>query len=468
MKFYNRDKELEILEKIEKMSEQRAQMTTIIGRRRVGKTELIRHFLQKKPIFFYFFVEKKKNEPLLEEFTGILRQKYSFLTNPFKDWSDFFEFIFEMSKKEKMIAVFDEFQNFKFVDSSAFSTLQKIWDFNYKEAKLNLILVGSVITLMEKIFRGSKEPLFGRVNHKIYLDPFAPRVIQNLLGDYNIKKFDEFLNFYTVFGGIPKYYAELENKEQFKEKHFLKIIEEMFFAGDGVLKEGGFDLLSQEFGKDYQTYFSILQVIASGNTKSSEIADKAGVPITAISRYLNTLAEKYKFIKIKSSIFSNPSKNNRYYLNDHFLVFWFRYIFRFKSLIEIEKYNKVIDFIKKDISNLQGFVFEELVYDFILKEDKNNRFLFSIDGVGNYWDKKGNEIDLVVFNKEEKKIMFIECKLSAKRINREVIKNLKEKSKAVKWENGDRKEYFGVAAIGKIDKKIKFDLEKDEVKIYEF
>lgn len=468
MKFYNRDKELEILEKIEKMSENQAQMTTIIGRRRVGKTELIRHFLQKKPNFFYFFVEKKKNEPLLEEFTGILKQKYPFLTNPFKDWDSFFEFIFEMSKKEGMIVVFDEFQNFKFVDPSVFSTLQKIWDLNYREAKLNLILVGSVITLMEKIFRGSKEPLFGRVNHKIYLEPFAPRVIQNLLGDYNIKKFDEFLNFYTVFGGIPKYYAELENKDQLKEKQFLKIIEEMFFAEGGILKEEGFDLLSQEFGKDYQTYFSILQVIASGNTKSSEIADKAGVPIVAISRYLNTLAEKYKFIKIKSSIFSNPSKNNRYYLNDHFLVFWFRYIFRFKSLIEIEKYNKVIDFIKKDISNLQGFVFEELVYDFILNEDKKDRFLFSIDGAGNYWDKKGNEIDLVIFNKEQKKIMFIECKLSAKRINREVIKNLKEKSKAVKWENGDRKEYFGVAAIGKIDKKIKFDLEKDEVKIYEF
>ncbi len=244
MKFYNREKELEILEKIEKMSENQAQMTTIIGRRRVGKTELIRHFLQKKPNAFYFFVEKKKNEPLLEEFTGILKQKYPFLTNPFKDWNSFFEFIFEISKKEKMIAVFDEFQNFKFVDSSAFSTLQKIWDLNYKEAKLNLILVGSVITLMEKIFRGSKEPLFGRVNHKIYLEPFTPRVIQNLLGDYNIKKFDEFLNFYTVFGGIPKYYAELDNKEQFQEKRFLKIIEEMFFAGDGVLKEEPKDILN--------------------------------------------------------------------------------------------------------------------------------------------------------------------------------------------------------------------------------
>ncbi|MFH1030173.1 MAG: DUF234 domain-containing protein [bacterium] len=468
MRFYNRDKELEILEKIEKMSEQRGQMTTIIGRRRVGKTELIRHFLQKKTNSFYFFVEKKRKQPLLEEFTGILRQKYTFLTNPFKDWNSFFGFIFEMSKKEEMTVVFDEFQNFKFVDSSAFSTLQKIWDLNYKQSKLNLILVGSVITLMEKIFRGSKEPLFGRVDHKIYLEPFAPLVIQNLLGDYNIKKFDDFLNFYTVFGGIPKYYAELENKDQLKEKQFLKIVEEMFFAGDGVFKEEGFDLLSQEFGKDYQTYFSILQVIASGNTKSSEIADKTGIPVTAISRYLNTLVNKYRFIKTRSSIFSNPSKNNRYYLNDHFLIFWFRYIFRFKSLIEIEKYNKVLDFIKKDIGILQGFVFEELVYDFILNEDKNKRFPFQIEGVGNYWDKKGNEIDLVIFNKEQKKIMFIECKLSAKRINKEVVKNLKEKSKVVKWENSNRKEYFGICAMGEIDKKIKADLIKQGIIIYEF
>lgn len=468
MKFYNRKSELDALCEIEKSSGKRAQMTVMIGRRRVGKTELIRHFLRKKPNSFYFFVEKKKTLPLLDEFTEILRQKYSFLTSPFKTWDEFFGFIFEISKKDLLNIVFDEFQNFKFVDPSVFSVLQKHWDLNYKESKLNLILVGSVITLMEKIFRGSKEPLFGRVSHKIYLEPFSSLVIQKLLADYRIKKFSDLLNFYSAFGGVPKYYAELENKDQLKQGDFTNVIKAMFFDGDGILKDEGYDLLSQEFGKNYQTYFSILQAIASGGTRVSEIADKSGVPVSAIPRYLDTLAERYRFIKRKLPIFSKYSKNSRYCLSDRFLIFWFRYIFRFKSLIEIGKFNQISDFIKKDIGNLQGFVFEDIAKDFILNEDKKGKFPFSIEGIGNFWDKKGNEIDLVVFNESAKQIMFLECKLSPKRINHSIIEKLKEKSKQVAWNRFERKEYFGICTVGKIDANVRKDLTAQNVFIYEF
>ena len=126
--------------------------------------------------------------------------------------------VIEISKKEQLIIVFDEFQNFKYVDPSNFSTIQKHWDQNYKASKLNLIFIGSIISLMEKIFRGSKEPLFGRANHKIYLEPFDFLTVENILKDHKKKyAFSDLLNFWTVFGGIPKYYAELENQDQFKE-----------------------------------------------------------------------------------------------------------------------------------------------------------------------------------------------------------------------------------------------------------
>lgn len=468
MKFYNRKNELENLREIKKLSGKQAQMTVIIGRRRVGKTELIRYFLQNEQNSFYFFVERKKSLPLLEEFTEILKQKYPLLAGQFRNWDDFFKFLFEISAKKQISIIFDEFQNFKFVDPSIFSILQKHWDLNCKQSKLNLTLVGSVITLMEKIFRGSKEPLFGRVSHKIYLEPFEPPIVKNLLADCGKKDSKNLLDFYTVFGGIPKYYAELENKSQFKENDFFKILNNMFFGGDGILKEEGYDLLSQEFGKNYQTYFSILQIIASGSTRASEIADKAGIPVTAIARYLDTLSEKYKFIKKKNPVFSERSKNSRYYLNDRFLIFWFRYIFRFKSLIEIGKSGQIIDFIKKDIGNLQGFVFEDIARSYILDEDKKGKFAFSIEGIGNFWDKTGNEIDLIAFSESEKKIVFLECKLSPKRINQEIINSLKEKSKFVKWNIGRRKEYFGVCAAGKIDPKIKKYLTEQEVIVYEF
>lgn len=468
MKFYNRKKELETLVHIEKMANSHAQMTVIVGRRRVGKTELIRHFLEGGKNCFYFFVERKRSQPLLEEFTNILNQKYSLLVNPFLKWDNFFQFIFEISKKEPIIVVLDEFQNFKFVDVSVFSTLQKYWDMNSKQSKINLILVGSVTTLMEKIFRDNKEPLFGRVNHKIYIEPFNSTVVRDILADYNKDKFKDLLDFYTVFGGVPKYYVELENLGLFKEKDFFKIISKVFLEETAPFKEEGYDLLSQEFGKNYQTYFSILQVIASGSTKPSEIADKIGIPITAIPRYIDTLSTRYNFIKKKTPLFSPYSKNNRYYLNDRFLIFWFRYIFRFKSLIEIKKNQDLLEFIRKDIVNLQGFVFEGLVYDFILNEDRAGKFVFPIEGLGNFWDKRGNEIDIVVFNEKSKEIIFLECKLSPKQINQDVIDNLKRKAQFVKWFNSSRKEYYGVCTAGVIDYRTKNKLLAQDIKIYEF
>ena len=468
MKFYNRKNELEELEKINQLSARRAQMTVITGRRRVGKTELISQFLKGQDNSFYFFVEKKRTKTLLEEFTGILRQRFSFLTTPFVTWSEFWRFIFEISKKEQLIIVFDEFQNFKYVDSSNFSTIQKHWDQNYKASKLNLIFIGSIISLMEKIFRGSKEPLFGRANHKIYLEPFDFLTVENILKDHKKKyAFSDLLNFWTVFGGIPKYYAELENQDQFKEKDFLAVVKNMFLDDNAPFKFEGYDLLSEEFGKNYQTYFSIIQAVASGNSKMSEIANRVGIPATALSRYLESLLNRFKCLEKKSPLFSKKPKNNRYYLNDYFLAFWFRYIFRYRTQIEIKKIDRLNNFIKKDINNLKGLAFENLARDWILYKDKEGKFIFPIDGIGPFWDKRGHEIDLVAYNKEEKKILFLECKLSPNKINAKLVKSLREKAEFVKWMKESRREYFGVCAAGKIKAKTKKELQKLGVIVYE-
>ena len=302
MKFYNREKELKKLKEIEKMAKRQAQMTVITGRRRVGKTELVSQFIKKRNDCFYFFVERKRTKTILEEWTEILSQRFSFLSTPFSSWSEFWHFIFEISKKEQITIIFDEFQNFKFIDSANFSIIQKYWDANHKTAKLNLIFIGSILLLMEKIFKGSKEPLFGRANHKIYLKPFDSFVVREVLKDFKKPLFSDLLNFYTVFGGIPKYYAELENQNQFKEKDFSIVVKNMLLDDNAPFKFEGYDLLSQEFGKNYQTYFSIMQIIASGSSKMSEVASRTGIPVTALSRYLEDLLKRFRFIKKKNEL----------------------------------------------------------------------------------------------------------------------------------------------------------------------
>ena len=132
MKFYNRVKELKKLKEIEKLARKQAQMTVITGRRRVGKTELISQFIKKRDDCFYFFVEKKRTKTILEEWTEILSQRFSFLSTPFSNWPEFWHFIFEISKKERITIVFDEFQNFKFIDPSNFSTFWFRYIFRYR------------------------------------------------------------------------------------------------------------------------------------------------------------------------------------------------------------------------------------------------------------------------------------------------------------------------------------------------
>jgi len=468
MKFYNREKELEKLKSIDLLSSKKAQMTLIMGRRRVGKTELVKRFLDKNKEGIYFFVGRKKAKALLEEYTAILAEKFPTLVTPFRNFSEFFKYIFEISKEKKITIVFDEFQNFKFIDNSVFSTIQSLWDAEKNRARINLILVGSLITLMEKIFAGSHEPLFGRATQKIYLEPFDINTVQTILEDFNLKTFTDLLNFYTIFGGIPKYYESLEYEIESNKRSFLEIVHDLFLRKDSLLRNEGFDLLIEEFGKNYQTYFSLLQIIAGGSTKMSEISSRIGIPITALSRFLESLNKTFRLIDRREPIFSSFSRLGRYYLNDNLLTFWFRYIFRFRSLLEIGRERKVLDFIKKDIKVLQGLVFEEIVKQRLLSEDTRGKFIFEIDGIGKFWDRVGHEIDLVAYNQKEKKVFFGECKISPGKINRKCISDLKTKSAFVPWMKGERKEYYGVITIGKIRPGLKRTFEKENFIVWEF
>lgn len=129
MKFYNRETELSRLSEIVSLSMKRSHMLVISGRRRIGKTELIRQFLKGRQDFLYFFVSKKKPHILVEEFRDILSEKISFIkTASFRNFDDLFSFIFDYMKETPLIVVFDEFQNFDFVDPSAFSAIQNLWD----------------------------------------------------------------------------------------------------------------------------------------------------------------------------------------------------------------------------------------------------------------------------------------------------------------------------------------------------
>ena len=177
MKFYNRETERALLQALTQRSARFSQFTAIFGRRRVGKTELVRQHLQNRGL--YFFVEKRPSNALLSEFSATLKSQRAHAP-AFTNWKDFFVFLFVETQRQPAIVVFDEFQNFLAVDPSVYSILQGVWDDWHKPAKIHLIAIGSVVGLMKKVFQDAKEPLYGRLTQEIDLVALNPETRQTL------------------------------------------------------------------------------------------------------------------------------------------------------------------------------------------------------------------------------------------------------------------------------------------------
>ncbi|WP_418893864.1 ATP-binding protein [Limibacterium fermenti] len=406
MKFYNRIKELEILARTSEQSKKSACFTVMVGRRRVGKTALLLESVKGQK-YLYLFVSRKSESLLCEQFQkdaadalGI--QIFGTITR----LKDLFEQFLIFATQEHYTLIIDEFQEFDNVNSSIFSDLQNLWDQYKDKVKINFIASGSIYSMMMKIFENRKEPLFGRLTSKITLQPFAVSVIKEILNDYNPKYTSEdLLCLYMLTGGIPKYINLLMEAGAVTKDKMLN----MATRPDSPFIAEGKELLISEFGKEYGIYFSILQLIASGKTTQSEIDSIIGKNTGA---YLVNLEKGYSLITKNKPMFSKPeSRKNRWSLNDHYLRFWFRFIFPNQSLIEMGKYELLRESIDKSYEQYSGSVLEKYFRAKMAEEER-------ITAIGNYWDRKGeNEIDLIALNDLDKTAIVAGIKRNPKKID---------------------------------------------------
>ena len=267
MKFYDREIETETLRKIEETSWQYAQMTIITGRRRIGKTTLIKHAYDADGMI-YFFVARKSEALLCKELTDTIHDGLGEELGEFTSMAKLFSAIMQIAKRRHFTLVFDEFQNFKYVNESFFSAMQNVWDANKQDARINLIICGSLYSMMTKIFEDRKEPLYGRATSRIRLREFPLRTLREIMQDNNSGYTpDDLLAMYMITGGVAKYVEQLVQADAFTKE---KILDTVLSFGSYFIEEGK-ELLSDEFGKDYGGYFSILSAIASGFNERGEI-----------------------------------------------------------------------------------------------------------------------------------------------------------------------------------------------------
>lgn len=408
MRFYDRDKELNILNTNWNQTTERGRLTVVIGRRRIGKTTMLRKSAEvgNQPLL-YLYVSKDNERVLTGKFQEAAEQALGLqIFGRLETFAQFFEQLMRYGQQNHFTLIFDEFQNFIKVNPAIPSHIQDIWDKNHEKVKVNMVACGSIYSMMHKIFDNEDEPLYGRLDCRINMQPFRISVLKEVLHDHNPKYTSEdLLCLYMLTGGVAKYVAWLIDAKAVTKAKMLRWVTQ---AGSPYLSEGT-ELIMSEFGKDYTNYLSILQLIASGLTTQSEIDGAIGKNTGA---YLDNLEVEYSYIHHRQPMFSKPGgRNSRWQLDDCFLRFWFRFILRNQALVEMERNDLLLEIVERGYEQYSGLVLEQYFRQKWMEEER-------VTLVGNYWDRKGvNEIDMIAINEIDKKAVVAEVKRQRKKLN---------------------------------------------------
>ncbi len=411
MRFYDRTQELETLQEIEAASAESAQMTMMVGRRRVGKTTLLRNAFTITPVL-YFFIGRKNEILLCEEFVEEIENKLGESFGHFTSFAQLFKILMQLSQRKNFTLIIDEFQEFKSINPSLFSDMQNIWDANKEKSQINLVICGSIYSMMKQIFENSKEPLYGRATARMHIRPFEISTLKEILADNHPDyKPEDLLTFYLLTGGVAKYIEQLIIRKAFTKDKMLKTV---LSTGSYFLEEGK-DVLIEEFGKDYSNYFSILALIASSKTARGDIESTLNMPIGG---YLDKLENEYNIIRrVRPFMAKEGSRNNKYRIVDNFLQFWFRFIYKYRSAVEIGNLDYIYQIVERDYETYSGYILEKYFRQ-QLAESK------TYSDVQSYWDRKGeNEIDVIAVNDFDKRLLIGEVKRNKERINLHILEN---------------------------------------------
>ena len=425
MKFYGREQEIAALRHERMLSHENARFTVITGRRRVGKTELIREAFDDGRDDYVYILLRRENEKSL--CTGIQASVKRQLGDRFKVLGhaerliDLVEAVFDCAADRPLTVVIDEFQEMLYVNSAFYGELQGVWDKVHRTHKLNLVVSGSVNRMMNEILFNYSAALYGRNTAHLQVHPFSVSVLKKILKDHSPHYAnDDLLDLWAITGGVARYVAMLMDAGAVKRKKMLAFI----FSPLSPFIEEGRSILAQEFGTEYTNYFSILTSIASGHTRFSEIEQDLGVQVVP---YLNNLEKNYGFIRKTLPVYSlTRAKNAAYHIEDMFFRFWFRQVFRNQEYLELGRFKELIELVSRDFDTFSGYALERYFYWKFVEDTHYVR-------IGGWWDRKGeNEIDLVCEDALKGSLDFYEIKRDKSRIS---LKELERKTSAFFMKN---------------------------------
>jgi hypothetical protein len=429
MEFVDRDAELSFLDG--KWLERKAQLIVLWGKRRVGKTELVKQFIQDKP-HVYFLSESTSGQEQLKRFSralgGFFREPL-LETRGFADWEESFAYV--RAKKKRFVLVVDEFPYLVASNPGVVTLFQKAWDEYWSQSEVFLILLGSSIAMMENEVLGYRSPLYGRRTGQWRVDPMDFDVI----GAFRRQKpFTDRVYHFAVAGGIPAYWLAFDPHKNFTgnlENRVLKKGETLYDEVEFILRE---EL------REPRIYFALLQAISQGKRRLSEIVNSTGIPQSAANKYLGVLADLRLVEREVPVTEAKPlkSKKGLYTITDEFFRFWFRFVFPKRAEIEMGRIPEVRRQIMEGLAVYLGGIYEKIARQRLTRHMDG---LFPFAAVGRWWDRN-DEIDLVALNPDRNAILFVEVKWGRKAVGTNILDDLKRKAAGVQWGKAGRRESF--------------------------
>jgi AAA+ ATPase superfamily predicted ATPase len=420
--FVGRDQELQHLS--EQWSRERPRFLVLYGRRRVGKTRLITHWIHThKPRALYWVAEPTSSYDQLRSFSQVLYNFQGVGTAPdtftYANWTQAFQQVARLAEAVRLCLVLDEFTYILAVEPGIAGTLQNVWDHHLSQANIFLILSGSHIGMMQRELLSYQAPLYGRSTSRILLLPLPFKTTREFFPDYQP---DERVAVYAMLGGIPAYWEMFDPSVSLDRN-----IRSQFLSGINLLHDEP-RLLLQDFVSQPHNYVAILRALAHGYRTPKEIAGYTGLNDRHLSMYLSNLIDT-GFVERRIPVTQSPkSRSGRHFIVDPFLRFYFRFLSRRQVQLALGVQDQALSEIKRHLVDFIGAnTWEELCREWLLRASAFGRLPFAPDQVGSAWTRAA-QVDVVGINRMEKTLILGECKWDQHRIGRDVLAGLVEKT----------------------------------------
>lgn len=425
MSFVSREMELALLDNL--YHRDGAQFLILYGRRRIGKTALVTHWGREldEP-YLYWMASQTSATNQLRNFSQAL---FQFLnpgtavtpTFSYPSWDAVFAEVARLAANRRVVIVLDEFTYVMQADSEVPSLLQKAWDHHLKQSNVFLVLMGSLAGIIQRTALDYQSPLYGRATARLKLQPLSFGALATMLPNYNS---EQRVAVYTITGGVPAYIELFDDT-----LNILQNLQQRIVTPANVMLSDAVFLLHEQLD-DPRNYIAVLEAIAAGFHRLTEIATMAGIDRSNITKYLAVLRELGYVERIVPATLRRPEKSRqgRYVITDPYLRFYYRFLAPHRTAIEQGRIKQTTSLLYDHLLDFIGtHTFEELCRDWVSIVAEMNEFPFLPERTGSFWSKQA-QIDVLAINWRTKDILLGECKWGQNGVSQTVIQTVLDKA----------------------------------------